>query len=157
MKRLKFSIAAILYVGIIVAGTAPSLVHNTWHLINRRLPEYYINPLFLSGALLLFDRPMFFETRRIEVRENGQSEFKTLDFDLRSGPFETYVQRRLFRFATNELNCGCDRNVAFEIIYCQSTLDSLSHLDVGDIRIRFTPLIWNSPERVYGHRCKDAH
>lgn len=156
MTLPKLAVASIFYAAIILAGTAQSLIFNTWDLFHLRLPKYYINPTLLSGVLLLYDRPMFFETRKIEIREKGQTEFRALEFDLRRGPFETYVQRRLFRFATNELGCGCDSKAAFEILYCDSTLITLKDLDVQDVRLRFFPLIWDAPERVFEHRCDDA-
>ena len=152
-KETKHRVSFILYAGLILGFASKSLVLNTWDLLNQRLPKYYVNASHLSGALLLYDRPMFFESRQIEIKGKNNSSISVLDYDLNDSKYESYLQRRLYRFATNELNCGGNQQAAFQMLFCQGTLEILKNKSVEEVTIRFIPNMLSGKERVFHYRC----
>lgn len=149
MKRLMF----LFYSAIILFFSGKTLVLNTWDLINLKLPQYYINPFLLSGTLLLYDRPMFFETRTLGVKERGKPDITTMEYDLRTKGYQSYLQRRLFRFATNENSCGGDSRAAIEDVFCKSKLEILKDKKIDEITISFEPHLKAGRQRTFHHVC----
>ncbi len=147
-------IGPLLFAAIIVGFAGQGLILNTWDLLHLRLPQYFINPSLLSGTLLLYDRPMFFESRHIDIKEAGEPLVKTVDYDLHTDGFDSYLQRRLFRFATNETQCGGDCDAAFEQLFCKSPLLVLREKKIETVSVRFTPHIRSGRERVFHHLCQ---
>lgn len=153
---MSYKLRVMLFALVIFAFASKSLVHNTWDLLHLRLPKYYVNASLLSGTLLLYDRPMFFESRQIEIREKGKEESQLLEYDLSVSGFNSYLHRRLFRFATNEFNCGIDSKAAFQYLFCRPELEILKNRNIEEVIVHFTPH-WNSGQaRSFQNRC-DAH
>ncbi len=150
LANIRFGVYTLLIFGFAAKG----LFFNTIDLLHLRLPRYYINSSLLSGALLLYDRSMFFETRRLEVKEVGNSQITILDYDLSDSGYESYLKRRLFRFATNENNCGGDREAAFQILFCKSTLEIVKKRKIDEVTIRFQPHLISGSERVFKYQCR---
>lgn len=149
-RRVLFYVYALIIVGF----AAPSIGMNAWGLLRLERPRYYINRLFLSGTLLLYDRPMFFESRKIELRLDAGKADETLDYNLQASFYQSYLERRLFRFATNETKCGVNQGAAFESLFCESGISSLKDKKIDSVTVRFTPHLKSGSERTFEHECR---
>lgn len=149
MRRLSL----FFYAALILGFSGKSVLFNTWDLLQQKLPQYHVNATLLSGTLLLYDRPMFFESRQIEIKEQGSAETQVMAYDLKSSAYQSYVERRLFRMATNEFPCGGNREVAFEELFCRGNLNVLKGKSVESVTVRFTPHLSSGHERIFTHEC----
>lgn len=150
---MKTKVLPILFSLLVVGFASQSLILNTWDILHLRLPDYYVNPSFLMGTLLLYDRPMFFETRRLEVKEKNAPNIETLEYDMQTPGYNTYLERRLYRFATNETNCGGDSAVAFQELFCRPKLQILKDKKIEEVTVRFTSHVRAEREKVFHHEC----
>ncbi len=130
-------LASICYLLIIVGFSAGGIVQNVGLLLSGKKAGYHLNPLFLSGTLMLFDRGFFFESRQVQLfRKDGQVE--TLEFDVPDTAFNSYVQRRLFRMISNELKCGMNTEEAIQDLYCRPREGKPATLRADSIEILFS-------------------
>lgn len=150
---MKLKIRVGIYILIVSIFSGASILFNSWRLLHLETPRYFVNPTFLSGTLLLYDRPMFFESREIEVQEHGMERKTKLAYNLEIPGYNSYLHRRLFRFATDEFHCGIDQAKAFRYLFCESRLKILDSKTIDNVIVNFTPHLNPSSGRTFHQSC----
>jgi hypothetical protein len=149
----KIKVASLSYILIVLVFSVGGIAKNVIRLSGGKQAVYNVNPFFLSGTLLLFDRSFFFESRLVQVhRKNGQVD--DVDFDSPNANFNSYVQRRLFRMVNNELKCGINAKKAIQDLYCQTQASGRSNEQPVSIEMTFISHLTPVHETKFSYSCE---
>lgn len=131
----------------------PGIFLNINNILHKKKTNYFRNAFLMSGTLLLYDRAMFFETRKIKVITKDGVEM-TFPFDLSIDGYNSYVSRRVYRMSTSEFPCGILMERAFDEIFCKNQIKILKMINIHKISVEFVSTIKPGYKRIFSHECK---